>query len=86
MPSAVLVHPDESEVFLFALEPIMQQDGQSRIDCECTAAVRLFNILRHEHPHVGFVVVADQIEESVCGRVMAHAVHLLKKEQKENVC
>jgi hypothetical protein len=59
MLSAVLVHPDQAEVFPLAPEPIMQQDGYSKNDCERTAAVRLLNTLRREHPHMKLIVIED---------------------------
>ncbi len=40
--SAALVHPDRSEVFVLDNEPIVQQDGAVKNDCERNAAKRLF--------------------------------------------
>ena len=37
----------------------MQQDGYSKNDCERTAAVRLLNALRREHPHMKLIVIED---------------------------
>ena len=61
MLSAVLVHPEKSEVFALAPEPIMQQDGNSKNDCERNAAKRLLNALRREHPHMKLVVIEDAL-------------------------
>ena len=51
MLGAVLVHPDRSEVFPLAPEPILKQDGARKNDCERNAAKRLLTDLRREHPH-----------------------------------
>ena len=40
--SAALVHPQRSEVFVLDNEPIVQQDGAIKNDCERNAAKRLF--------------------------------------------
>ncbi len=56
---AVLVHPDHREVFPLAPEPIMQQDGANKNDCERNAAKRLLTDTRREHPHLKLIVVED---------------------------
>ena len=50
MLGAVLVHPDHSEVFPLAPEPILKQDGARKNDCERNAAKRLLAHLRRAHP------------------------------------
>ena len=59
MLGAVLVHPDESEVIPLAPEPILKQDGSKKNDCERTAAKRLLEDIRREHPHLKLMVVED---------------------------
>ena len=59
MLGAVLVHPDRSEVFPLAPEPILKQDGARKNDCERNAAKRLLTDLRREHPHLKLIVVED---------------------------
>jgi len=61
MRGAVLVHPDRSEVFPLALEPILKQDGARKNDCERNAAKRLLSDLRREHPHLKLIVVEDAL-------------------------
>jgi hypothetical protein len=56
---AVLVHPDHKEVFPFAPEPILKQDGAKKNDCERNAAKRLLTDLRREHPHLKLCVIED---------------------------
>jgi hypothetical protein len=41
MLCAALVHPDKREVFILDVEPIIQQDGTEKNDCERNAAKRL---------------------------------------------
>lgn len=59
MLGAVLVHPDHSEVFALAPEPILKQDGARKNDCERNAAKRLLTDLRREHPHLKLIVIED---------------------------
>ena len=59
MLGAVLVHPDQREVFPFAPEPILKQDGAKKNDCERNASKRLLQKLRTEHPHLKLMVVED---------------------------
>ena len=56
---AVLVHPDEPVVLPFAPEPIVQQDGVRKNDCERNAAKRLLPRIRQDHPHLPLIVVED---------------------------
>ena len=56
---AVLVHPDEPVVLPFAPEPIFQQDGVRKNDCERNAAKRLLPQIRKDHPHLPLIVVED---------------------------
>lgn len=59
MLSAVLAHPDHKEVIPFAPEPIGNQDGQTKNDCERNAAGRLLRRIKAEHPHLKLIVVED---------------------------
>jgi hypothetical protein len=56
---AVLVHPDQAEVFPLAPEAIVKQDGARKNDCERNAAKRLLSDIRREHPHLKLVIVED---------------------------
>lgn len=47
---AVLVHPSRKEVIPIALEPIVQQDGDDKNDCQRNAARRLLKTIRQMHP------------------------------------
>ena len=52
MLGGAIVHPDLKEVIPLAPEPIIQQDGQTKNDCERNAAKRFFEQLRRDHPHL----------------------------------
>jgi hypothetical protein len=56
---AAIVHPDHREVIPLAPEPIVQQDGSQKNDCERNAAKRLLRKIRKEHPRLKFIVVED---------------------------
>jgi hypothetical protein len=59
MLGAVLVHPDHKQVIPLAPEPIIQQDGHHKNDCERNASQRLLHKIRAEHPNLPLIVVED---------------------------
>ena len=59
--AGVLVHPSQSTVVPLAPEPIVKGDGQSKNDCEQTAAKRLLARVRRAHPHLKLVVMQDAL-------------------------
>lgn len=61
MLGAVLVHPDQKEVFPLAPEPITKADGSTKNDCERNASKRLLKDLRREHPHLKVLIVEDAL-------------------------
>ena len=58
---ATLVHPDLKEVIPLAPEPIIQQDGQTKNDCERNATRRWLKQFRREHPHLPVIIVEDAL-------------------------
>ena len=58
---ATLVHPDVKEVIPLAPEPIIQQDGHTKNDCERNATRRWLKQFRKEHPHLRVIVVEDAL-------------------------
>jgi hypothetical protein len=58
---ATLVHPDLKEVIPLAPEPIIQQDGHTKNDCERNATRRWLKKFREEHPHLRAIVVEDAL-------------------------
>ena len=61
MLGAVLIHPDKRAVIPLMPEPIIQQDGTSKNDCERNAAKRLIVKLRQDHPHLTLIVTEDSL-------------------------
>jgi hypothetical protein len=58
---ATLVHPDLKEVIPLAPEPIINQDGHTKNDCERNATRRWLTRFRQEHPHLPVIVVEDAL-------------------------
>jgi hypothetical protein len=58
---ATLVHPGRKEVIPLAPEPIIQQDGETKNDCERNATRRWLQRFRQEHPHLPVIVVEDSL-------------------------
>ena len=56
---AAIVHPDHREVIPLAPEPIIQQDGATKNDCERNAIKRMLPKLRRDHPHLKLIVIED---------------------------
>jgi hypothetical protein len=50
---------DKETVVPLAPEPIINQDGTNKNDCERNASKRLWVKFRREHPHLPVIVVAD---------------------------
>lgn len=59
--AAALVQPDRSEVFVVDAEPIVQQDGHDKNDCERTAAKRLLTNLSATYASRSVVYAMDAL-------------------------
>lgn len=59
--SACIVHPDKKEVFPIMPEPITNQDGNTKNDCELNASKRFVEDFRREHPHLKVIFVEDSL-------------------------
>ncbi len=57
--AATLVHPHLKEVIPLAPEPIINQDGHTKQDCERNASRRWLQQFRRDHPHLPVIVVED---------------------------
>lgn len=64
MLGAVIVHPDLKEVIPLAPEPIIKQDGDTKNDCERSAARRFLSNLRADHPRLRLTVVEDGLSSN----------------------
>jgi hypothetical protein len=61
MLAAVMVHPDQREVFPLDCEPIICQDGATKNDCERNAAKRLVQALAERYADTRLVLVEDAL-------------------------
>ena len=59
--AAVLVHPDQEEVFTLDFEPILNADGSKKNDCERNAAKRLCQDLHERYPNLKPILVEDAL-------------------------
>jgi len=64
MLGASIIHPDVREVIPLMPEPIVQQDGTDKNDCERNAAKRFVAKLRQDHPHLKFIVTEDGLSSN----------------------
>ena len=61
MLGAAIIHPDRREVMPLMPEPMVTQDGTGKNDGERHAAKRFIAKLRHDHPHLKFIVTEDSL-------------------------
>jgi hypothetical protein len=59
--AASIVHPERSTVIPLCPEPIVQQDGNAKNDCEHAAAERLYYQLRESHPKMSMSLLQDSL-------------------------
>lgn len=59
--AAVIVHPEHEEVFPLDFEPILNDDGAVKNDCERNAAKRLCRSLSERYPDLKPVLVEDAL-------------------------
>jgi hypothetical protein len=59
--AASIVHPDRTTVIPLCPEPITQQDGSAKNDCELAAAERLYFHLRQSHPKLPMTLLQDSL-------------------------
>jgi len=61
MLGAVVVHPDQKEVFPLCPEPISKADGSAKNDCEQNAMKRLVADFQREHPRLEVIFTEDAL-------------------------
>jgi len=61
MLGAVVVHPDQKEVFPLCPEPISKADGFTKNDCEQNAMKRLLADFKKEHPRLETIFIEDAL-------------------------
>jgi hypothetical protein len=59
--AASIVHPERKTVIPLCPEPIVQQDGNAKNDCELAASERLYYNLRQSHPKLPMVLLQDSL-------------------------
>jgi Transposase DDE domain len=59
--AAVMVHPEHEEVFTLDFEPILNEDGAVKNDCERNAAKRLCQALHERYPDLKLILVEDAL-------------------------
>lgn len=59
MFAACIVHPDKQNVIPLCPEPILNQDGSTKNDCERNACKRFLEHFRREHPHLKAILTGD---------------------------
>jgi hypothetical protein len=64
MLGAAIIHPDLRAVIPLMPEPIVNQDGTAKNDCERNAAKRFIAKLRKDHPHLRFIVTEDSLSSN----------------------
>jgi len=58
---AALMHPDIKQVIPVLAEPIQNQDGTNKQDCESNAGKRLIPKLRQQFPRMGLIITGDDL-------------------------
>lgn len=59
-----VVHPDKRNVIPLCPEPILNQDGTEKNDCERNACKRFLQNFRREHPHLKAILVEDGLSSN----------------------
>src|SRR5215471_5199220 len=79
MLGAALIHPDQRAVIPLMPEPIVQQDGTNKNDCERNAAKRFITKLRQDHPHLKVIVTEDSLSSNAphIDVLQAHHLHYI---------
>lgn len=61
MLGAVVIHPDQKEVFPLCPEPISKPDGSTKNDCEQNAMKRFLKDFQKEHPRLKVIFTEDAL-------------------------
>jgi hypothetical protein len=79
MLGAVVVHPDQKEVFPLCPEPISKADGCTKNDCEQNAMARFLEDFQREHPHLKAIFTEDALSAKgpYLRRILQMGAHFL---------
>ena len=77
--AAVIVHPLKKEVIPLPPEPISNQDGQTKNDCERNAARRWLEKFRKDHPRLKAIMTEDGLSSNAphIRDLKAHRCHFI---------
>ena len=64
MFGACVVHPNKKNVIPLCPEVILNQDGNSKNDCERNACKRFLENFRREHPHLKAILIEDGLSST----------------------
>lgn len=64
MLGACIVHPEKRNVVPLCPEAIVNQDGQTKNDCERNACRRFLEHFRREHPHLKAILLEDGLSSN----------------------
>lgn len=64
MFAVCVVHPDKRNVIPMCPEPILNQDGSTKNDCEKNACKRFLENFRREHPHLKAILIEDGLSST----------------------
>src|SRR5215471_11055944 len=64
MLGAAIIHPDVRAVIPLMPEPIGQDDGTDKNDCERNAAKRFVAKLRQDHPHLKCIITEESLSSN----------------------
>jgi len=59
-----VVHPDKKNVIPLCPEPILNDDGSTKNDCERNACKRFLEKFRSEHPHLKAILIEDGLSST----------------------
>jgi hypothetical protein len=79
MLGAAIIHPDQRAVIPLMPEPIVNQDGTDKNDCERNAAKRFVVKLCQDHPHLKFIITEDSLSSNAphIETLHAHGLHYI---------
>lgn len=74
---AALMHPDIKQVIPVMAQPIQNDDGNKKQDCETNAAKRLIPQLRKSFPKMGLIITGDDLfsRQPLIETVLKHKFH-----------
>lgn len=64
MLCAAIIHPDKKQVIPLPPEEIVNQDGDTKNDCERNAAARFVEKFRKDHPHLKVIMIEDGLSSN----------------------